>query len=82
MHISRPSRFASYKHSTTPTDVIFCQLCADITMAKGVEQRIMSGIIDSRHLNDVRELERRAWRHMVNYIAAKAFVDDQDDKPV
>jgi hypothetical protein len=82
MRISRPNRFASYKQSPTPADAIFCQLCADITLAKGVEQRIMSGIVDPTHLDDLRELERRAWLHMANYVAAKAFVDDQGDEPV
>jgi hypothetical protein len=42
----------------------------------------MSGIVDPKHLDDVKELERRAWLHMANYIAAKAFVDDQGDEPV
>jgi hypothetical protein len=82
MQISRPNRFASYEHNTTAADAIFCQLCADITMANDVQQRIMSGLVDPKHLDDVKELERRAWLHMANYVAAKAFVDDQGDEPV
>jgi hypothetical protein len=51
-------------------------------MAKGVERGITSGVLDPKHLDDVKELERRSWLHMANYIAAKAFVDDQGDEPV
>jgi hypothetical protein len=78
MHTSRRSRFASYKQNTTPADATFCQLCADITMAKDVEQRIRSGLVDAKHLDDVKELECLAWLHLANYIAAKAFVDDEN----
>jgi len=81
MHINRPSRLVSYKQNTTPADVTFCRLCADVVMAKDVEQRIRSGLIDPKHLDDVNELERRAWLHMANYIAAKAFVDNKNGKP-
>jgi hypothetical protein len=31
-----------------------------------------------KQLDDVNELERRAWLHLANYIAAKAFVDDKN----
>jgi hypothetical protein len=81
MHTSRRSRLASYKENTTPADTTFCQLCADIVMAKNVEQRIRSGLVNPEHLDDVKELERRAWLHMANYIAAKAFVDNEKDEP-
>jgi hypothetical protein len=29
--------------------------------AKGVAQRIISGVVDHKHLDDVKELERRAF---------------------
>jgi hypothetical protein len=81
MHTSRRSRLASYKENTTPADTTFCQLCVDIVMAKDVTQKIRSGLVNPEHLDDVKELERCAWLHMVNYIAAKAFVDDENDEP-
>jgi hypothetical protein len=81
MQIRRTNRLASYKQNTIPADAVFCQLCADIAMAKDVEQRIRSGLVDPKHLEDVKELERRAWLHMANYIAVRAFVDDENDEP-
>jgi len=81
MHIQRRSRLATYNQNTTAADAIVCKLCADITTAKDVEQRIRSGLVDPKHLADVRELERRAWLHMAYYLSVKAFVDDGNNKP-
>jgi hypothetical protein len=78
MHMPRRSQFAG-KENVTPADATFCQLCADNLMAKDVEQRIRSGLVDPKHLDYVKELERRAWLHMANYVAAKAFVDENDE---
>ena len=80
MHIRRRSQF-EHIQNTIPADAIFCQLCADIAMARDVEQRIKSGLVAPKHLDDVKELERRAWLHMANYMAVRAFVDDEDGDP-
>jgi hypothetical protein len=60
----------------TAADPTFCRLCADITLARDVEQLIRRGEVDREHIETIKELERRAWKHLAEYVDATAFVSD------
>jgi hypothetical protein len=57
-----------------PADPVFTRLLHDVLLAKDIQSRIERGLIARDHLDDMCELEARAWHHLAEYSAAVAFV--------
>lgn len=56
-------------------DATFRRLLADITMARRARLLVERGEPRPKEIELTKELEDGAWRHLVNYVAAKAFAD-------
>jgi hypothetical protein len=59
-----------------PADEVFIRLMRDVTLAKQLQKQIENAITSSNNLDMVKELERRAWTHLCNYVAAIGFACD------
>ena len=64
------------KGNETPADETFCRLCADLSLARRVEQGMKRGQIEQTDEDTVHELARRGLDHLAAYVAAIGFASD------
>jgi hypothetical protein len=82
MQRTQPRRRSPSHDKPVPADPVVTQLCADLVLARKVQDRINAGwiVATDEEIANMRLLERNATRHLAGYLSAKAWVTEAKGK--